>query len=349
MKKNEALQFAKFISDFLYSYAPNFLTSSEHTLKSYKNALALYIAFLEMQGITPRQLNRSCFERKTIEAWILWLKNDRNCSPQTCNVRLGALRAFLEYVSAQDVSLLYIYQEAALIKRQKCPKNKVNGLSREAVSAILNAPNLSTKAGRRDMVFFTVLYGTAARVDEILSLRIADLHLDAAKPYINLRGKGGKIRTAYLLSRTAKHLQVYLQEFHGANPDPESLLFYSRVGGGRCNKLTEAAIDKRLKMYAQAANKVCPDVPINLHAHQFRHAKATHWLEDGINIVQISFLLGHEQLQTTMKYLDITTEDKVKALGTLENEQEKGAVKKWKNADTTLAQFCGLSDGRVEK
>jgi len=343
MKVNEALRFAKFISGFLYTYAPNFLTSSEHTLKSYKNTLTLYIAFLELQGITPRRLNRSCFERPMIEAWILWLKNDRNCSPQTCNVRLGALRAFLEYLSAQDVSLLYIYQEATLIKRQKCPKKKVNGLSREAVSAVLNAPNLSTKAGRRDIVFLTVLYGTAARVNEILSLRIADLHLDAPKPYINLRGKGGKIRTAYLLSRTVGHLQVYLREFHDANPNPESLLFYSRVGDGKCNKLTEAAIDKRLKLHAQAANRVCPDVPLNLHAHQFRHAKATHWLEDGMNIVQISFLLGHEQLQTTMRYLDITTEDKVKALGTLENEQEKGAMKKWKNANTTLTQFCGLS------
>ncbi len=340
---NEAVRFAKFISDFLHTYAPNFLTSSEHTLKSYKDTLTLYVTFLELQGVIPRQLSRSCFERPMIEAWILWLKNDRRCSPETCNVRLGALRAFLEYLGAQDVSLLYIYQEAKLIKRQKCSKKKVNGLSREAVSAVLNAPNLSTKAGRRDIVFLTVLYGTAARVDEILSLRIADLHLDTPKPYINLRGKGGKIRTAYLLPRAVGHLQMYLREFHNSTPNPESLLFYSRVGGGKSNKLTEAAIDKRLKLYAQVANRVCPDVPLRLHAHQFRHAKATHWLEDGINIVQISFLLGHEQLQTTMRYLDITTEDKVRALETLENDQEKGVKKKWKNMNTTLAHFCGLS------
>lgn len=50
-----------------------------------------------------------------------------------------------------------------------------------------------------------------------------------------------------------------------------------------------------------------------------RHAKASHWLEDGMNIVQISFLLGHEQLQTTMAYLDITTDEKAKGLATLED------------------------------
>ncbi len=55
----------------------------------------------------------------------------------------------------------------------------------------------------------------------------------------------------------------------------------------------------------------------------FGHAKASHWLEDGMNIVQISFLLGHEQLQTTMAYLDITTDEKAKGLATLEDENDK--------------------------
>ena len=70
------------------------------------------------------------------------------------------------------------------------------------------------------------------------------------------------------------------------------------------------------------------DVPLDLHAHQFRHAKASHWLEDGMNIVQISFLLGHEQLQTTMVYLDITTEEEAKALATLEDENDKKVINK---------------------
>lgn len=79
--------------------------------------------------------------------------------------------------------------------------------------------------------------------------------------------------------------------------------------------------------------------PLDAHAHQFRHAKASHWLEDGINVVQVSFLLGHEQLETTMRYLDITTEDKIKALATLEDETQKTIPKKWKNKNGTLTDF----------
>ena len=80
---------------------------------------------------------------------------------------------------------------------------------------------------------------------------------------------------------------------------------------------------------------------MNLHAHQLRHAKASHWLEDGMNIVQISFLLGHEQLETTMVYMDITTDHERAALATLEDENDKNAVKKWKSDNGSLANFCG--------
>ncbi len=66
------------------------------------------------------------------------------------------------------------------------------------------------------------------------------------------------------------------------------------------------------------------------------------WLEDGMNIIQISFLLGHASLDTTMRYLDITTDDKRKALATLEGEKEKNVTKKWKDGNGSLADFCGL-------
>ena len=56
-----------------------------------------------------------------------------------------------------------------------------------------------------------------------------------------------------------------------------------------------------------------------------------HWLEEGMNVVEISVLLGHEQLATTMRYLDISTEDQIKALATLEVENDTKLSPKWKN------------------
>ena len=74
----------------------------------------------------------------------------------------------------------------------------------------------------------------------------------------------------------------------------------------------------------------------------YGHAKASHWIEDGLNILQVSFLLGHAHLDTTMVYLDITTEEKAKALATLESENDKIVSKKWKKRDGSLSDFCGL-------
>jgi site-specific recombinase XerD len=256
-------------------------------------------------------------------------------------VRLASIRAFLKYIGSRDVSLLYLAEEAKAIVRQKCVHKKVRGLTRDAVSAMLSSPDPLTNIGKRDLVFMILLYATAARLDEVLSMKIKHFHMDAKKPYVTIIGKGQKTRTLYLLPRAVSHVEKYIHDIHGASTDPDAYLFYSRVGG-KYAKMTEPAIDKRLKMYAKTAHEICVDVPLDLHAHQFRHAKAAHWIEEGLNVLQVSFLLGHAQLATTMVYLDISTEEKANAMATLESETDKKITKKWKAPGGSLTDFCGL-------
>ncbi len=339
---NEALVMARHISDFLNTYAPSQKTASMHTLKSYQTSLALYVGFLEsIKGITQTSLNRKCFERSFIEEWLGWLAANRGCSPETCNNRLASLRAFLKYLGSRDIQFLYLFNDASAIDRRKCQKKKVKGLSRDAVKALMACPDTKTASGRRDLTFMILLYSTAARLDEMLSLKAGQLHPEQDRPSATIIGKGNKVRTLYLLPKAVAYLRKYMKEFHGQDPNPESYVFYSR-NTGSTGKLTQPAIAKMLKKYAKTAHEVCSDVPLTLHAHQFRHAKASHWLEDGMNIVQISFLLGHEQLQTTMVYLDITIEQEAKALATLESENDKKIQPKWKNPAKTLTDFCGV-------
>lgn len=341
MKKstNEAVMIARHVNAFLNQYAASHDTRSENTLKSYGISMSLYLGFLETEKkVTPGRLCGDCFSVQCIEDWLAWLKAVRGCSPETCNVRLGSLRAFLKYLGKRDASLLHLANAASQIDRRKTFRKKVCGISKPAMAALLRMPDLSARTGRRDMALLVLMYGTAARIDEVLSLKVGSLQLDAIKPCANIIGKGGKIRTLYLLPRAVEHVRAYMREFHGDTPDFDAYLFYSRCGGG---KMTQPAIDKRIKAYAAIAHNSCPDVPLTLHAHQIRHAKASHWLEDGMNIVQISFLLGHEQLDTTMKYLDITSEQEAKALATLEDESSKSMSKKWKTPDGSLTAFCG--------
>ncbi len=340
--KNEAAIIAGYIHSFLYKYVPVQKTHSSHTLKSYSSALTLYIGFLEIEkGITPEKLCGECFSRPIIEEWMAWLEGMRGCSPQTCNNRLASLRAFLKYLGASDIGYLIISHEASEIPRRKTIRNKVDGLSRDAVKALFSAPDPDSRTGLRDLAFMLLLYGTAARLDEIVSLKNKDLCLCGEKSHATIIGKGGKVRTLYILPKAAAYLEKYRNVFHGGLPNPDRYVFFSRNHGGM-QKMTQPAIGKMLKKHAATAHEVCADVPVRLHAHQFRHARASHWLEDGMNIVQISFLLGHEQLQTTMVYLDITTEQERAALATLEDECDKEIKPKWKGKSDTLASFCGI-------
>jgi site-specific recombinase XerD len=344
MKKvtGEALQLAKYIHDWIRVHATSIRSNSPHTVRRYEVTLSLFVDFLEKEkGINPSSLAGECFSSRYIEEWILWLKNKRNCSGQTCNVRLAAIRVFLKYLAGKDISYLSLYQSATLIPGQNVAREKVTGMSKEAMKTLMSIPDASTKTGQRDLVLLVVLYCTAARIDEILSIKISQLHLNTNKPHITVIGKGRKIRTLYILPKAVAHLKKYLKDFHAAEPNPEAYLFYSR-NIGVMGKMTPESVNQQLKKYAAIAHRIYSDVPVDLHAHQIRHAKASHWLEDGMNIVQISFLLGHANLQTTMMYLDITTEQESKALATLEDEDKQNIPKKWKTESDSLAAFLSV-------
>jgi site-specific recombinase XerD len=346
MKKvhNEACQLAGHIYNWLHVYSPSIQSNSKYTIRTYTITLSLFVRFLEKaKKISPSSLRFICFSREYIEEWILWLKDRRSCSPQTCNIRLAALRAFLKYLAEKDITYLSLYQNSTLIPKQKTVKPKITGMSKNAMKTLMAVPDVSTKTGRRDLVLLIILYSTAARIDEVLSMKINQLHLEANKPYATVIGKGNKIRTLYLLPKAVAHLKKYLEEFHTETPNAEAYIFYSRNKGLFC-KATPEGVNKQLKRYASIAHKLCSEVPIGLHAHQIRHAKASHWLEDGMNIVQISFLLGHAHLHTTMVYLDITTEQEAKALATLEDENQKNMPKKWKLQSDSLTAFLGLNE-----
>lgn len=344
---NESAALARHINIFLNEYAPLQKTRSDCTLKSYHDAMSLYLGFLEtVKGIRPEKLRGECFSAAYIEDWLIWLSDVRSCSPDTCNNRLASLRAFLKYLGKKDVAYLTLSQTASQIERRKTCAKKVTGMSKSAIQALLNAPDTATVMGRRDIALLTVIYSTAARIDEILSIKAEHLRLDVRKPCITILGKGAKIRTLYLTPKAVSHLRAYLKEFHGVSPNPSSYVFFSR-NVGPLGKMSQAAVNKMLRKHALTARKFCADVPLDMHAHQIRHAKASHWLEDGMNIVQISFLLGHAQLQTTMVYLDVTTEQETQALATLESEKDKSIPKKWHNNSDGLSAFCGTRQIKI--
>ena len=105
----ESVAIAKHISTFLSEYMPSQKTKSEYTIKSYDEALCLYIGFLETEkGVNDGNLCGNCFCAENIESWLVWLRDVRGNSPETCNTRLASLRAFIKYLGKQELKYLYL-------------------------------------------------------------------------------------------------------------------------------------------------------------------------------------------------------------------------------------------------
>jgi site-specific recombinase XerD len=104
MKKvtGEAYQIAKYMHEWICVYAPSIQANSSHTVRGYSITLSLFVDFFEKEmKINSSSLVSECFSREYIEEWILWLKNKRNCSGETCNIRLASIRAFLKYLAGK--------------------------------------------------------------------------------------------------------------------------------------------------------------------------------------------------------------------------------------------------------
>lgn len=339
--KNNSLTITRLINSWINEYLSGSGIVSEKTLKNYKITLIIFISFLETEkSIDVNSICPNSFNNQILEEWLKWLMETRGCLPSTCNVRLSAIRSFLKYVSRKDISLAYLYQEAKNIPFRKVQKNKIQGISKKAMKVLLSMPKQETRTGRMYLALFALMYNTGVRLNEVLSLQIKNLLIEMEIPQITIIGKGNKIRIISILPRTLFLIKRYLREFHRGEINSNNYVFYSR-NVGPIGKLSQSAINKQLKKYAKLGHEICSEIPINFHCHQIRHTAASHWLDNGMNIVQIATILGHSSIQTTMVYLDISVEMKAKALEKVEDPMIDIVKKKW-NTRCSLAEICGL-------
>lgn len=245
------------------------------------------------------------FSPGLIREYLSWLEHDRGCGISTRNQRLAALRSFFKYVSVEAPENMLLCQKIVNIPYAKKEQAAVCYLTTEEMAKLLRQPDQSSSIGRRDLCFLSLLYDTGARVSEILSLKVRDVHLSTPAKVI-LYGKGRKLREVPILPNTALHLQQYLTEHKLSAPEKlDRTLFVNRQG----NPLTRAGATYILNKYVQMA-----ELDTHVSPHILRHTKAMHLLEAGINIFYIKDLLGHENISTTEVYAKASIETQRRAL-----------------------------------
>lgn len=334
MKKSELQQFGEHFRDFIGEAAR---CGSVYTVKNHKVAMQLYLKYLEQVcKVKPMGFSVSHFDEPLISKFLDWLCDVKNCKAQTCNVRLASIRAFLKYAARKDASLLWLYAKASAIKlRRDMNPKMVNPLSQDAINALIKAAGTETASGLKYSTLMVFLYTTATRLDEVLSIKIGELHMNQNPAFVTVIGKGRVSRTLFLPEKLLKYLRKYIAIQHGGNPDHEALLFYSKHKGNRV-KQSEEGVNKQLKKYAKIAHATCEDVPQDLHSHQFRHSAATHALENNMSVFQISKMLGHKSVTTTMTYLGITPKIREDAVKKIESGLQVSESPIWRGKTSAL-------------
>ena len=323
-------QLFKLYENYLQIYLPMHRQASPNTILTYKTVLLQFMEFvagehkIQLHDLIFKMLNADMVKR-----YMGYLEKSKNATQSTRNNRLAAIRAFLEYASACDPEYMNQVNEVLTIKtKQPDVFAGVDYMTEEALQALLNAPDISTKIGIRDQFIMVMLYDTGARVQELLNIRICDLVI-GKNPKVGLFGKGQTQRMVPRMANTVTMLKKYLKLFHTSeHSESKEYLFYTTLKG-KHEKMSDDAIRCRINKYAPIAKEKCRDVPEKVYPHLFRHTRAMHLYQNGMDLTLISQWLGHCNLSTTLIYAHADTEQKREAIlkATLKNSNNTLGVK----------------------
>ncbi len=334
-------QFWQYVRAYLTVNLPRIRCLSPRTVDSYRQSIAIYCSFLkEQSGIEFSRVSFEHVTRGSVVKFIQWLRDERSCGISTCNLRLSSLKSFLKYCADEEISLYSVYQEIKKIPLMKAPKMPVGYMSDSAIKALLVQPDIRTVKGARNSMIIILLYDTGTRVQELVDMKVADLHLGARNPFIIVTGKGSKTRSIPLMDKTVAHLKEYLRRFHSdsvdGNNDP---LLYS-IRDGMPHKLSTDAVSVILKECGERARRTCSEVPKRVHAHLIRHTRATHLYRSGMPLSYIAEFLGHASVNTTEIYASANVEMLRDALEKVDPKLAD-EIPAWKNEES-LRKLCGL-------
>ncbi len=335
------------IHDYLMVYLPKQRCSSQHTIKSCRTAINQLLDHIAAgKNVSLNELTFEDLNQENLMGFLDYLTENRGLAAATRNQRLACIRGFMSYAATRRPELIAQMNSLAMIPGQKeYSDTGIDYLSAAAMRALLSEPDTTKKKGIRDQFFMVLMYDTGARIQEMLRLKICDIRLGTT-PTATLMGKGSKIRTVPLMKDTIDHFRRYMSVYH---PTAEMLsgddLFYV-VQHGEKKPMSDDNVRRFLKVYASSAKEKCPEVPDNVHPHLFRHSRAMHLYQAGMDLTLVSQWLGHAQLESTLVYAHADTEQKRAAIEKANGSDllrslslDKAQIMK---EDDLLRKLCGL-------
>jgi integrase/recombinase XerD len=262
---------------------------ARNSVESYARDLHLLAEYAAGRSISINALTRT-----DLEALVRDLMGEGR-SPRSVARAVACIRGFYRFLVIDGRLRV---NPADDLRPPRAWKALPRYLSVDDVDRLIAQPDVSTPRGLRDRALIELLYASGMRVSELVSLRPADLNLEAC--YLTCTGKGDKQRIVPIGDEAARWVREYVRigrpKLLGNRSGPR--LFVNARGGGA--GLTRVGFWKILKTYATQAG-----LPRTLSPHTLRHSFATHLLERGADLRAIQMMLGHADLSTTQIYTHV--------------------------------------------
>lgn len=286
------------------------LEASNRSLKTitwYLENLTRFFNFLDSNGLLKslgtlgaRDLETYILHLKQLHRWEthphIRSKSD-GLSAHSIQGHIRAIKAFWTWLFKNG----YLdHNTFAGFPLPKAPEKPFATMTVEQINQLLNAINRLTPKGAQLYMMIILLIDTGVRISELLNIQIRDI--DLAHGFIQVLGKGGKVRTVPISSEAKKELMLYITGYcsQPCNGDSEHLFPDGQGGPVSVNSVQQAL--RRLAARAGIQGVRCSP-------HTFRHTFATEFTANGGGAFALRDIMGHVSINTTLKYMHLKPHD----------------------------------------
>ena len=271
---------------------------SAHTIRSYRDTFRLLLHYARKRLRTsPDRVAFEKIDAPFISSFLSEIEKTRGVGARTRNLRLTAIRSFFRFAAYEMPTHGAQIQRVLAMPTKRFDRKLIDFLTRPEVDTLLNAPDKSTRNGRRDHTLLLTTLQTGLRLSEVTGLTRRDVTLGTGA-HVEVLGKGRKQRAIPLCKPVAAVLKAWLDETSAAQ---DGIVFPSARGG----RLSADAMERLLKKHLATASEVCASLrKKHITFHCLRHTAAMDLLHAGVEQSVIALWLGHESIETTQVYLD---------------------------------------------
>ena len=272
---------------------------SPRTIESRRDSLKVFLLWCELRSLeAPESISKLILESYQRHLWKHRKKNGKPLGVSTQRGRLSVVRDLFKYLTQKNLIPANPASELELPRQEK--RLPEQALTRSQIEALLQVPEVLDPLGIRDRAILELFYSSGLRRRELTQLELTDLNQERQTIQVR-KGKGNKDRVAPVGNRALHWLEKYLEEVRPKLllDSHQKALFLTSYGEGFNPDVISRMVSKFIKQAGIERTGSC---------HLLRHTCATHMLEGGADIRFIQQLLGHEKLETTSIYTQVSIE-----------------------------------------